>query len=509
MSLTLSRQMQVVLRDGLNVVQEHQQLIVSEWEKISVHLNKAENSSVDELEATISFFSECLFSENRKDTADLFRNMDDHWQQFSSPLRPNHLIFIITLLENAAHEAIQSGIGDEYQQHQAVQYLFSQMSEHLLAHPYKEQLNMDTFLDQLVSSQQLPVEWIAKLEDYGHGVQAKKIFSKTKRNWFPEKKELQADSLFALSESLLNKMPVEPGRERKIYPVPSDDGTLLLCTNQAGTSHILPFVTFALQIFRNSENALAYTRQEQQWKDAVILFNEWIMRSQSLNEAIENVTSGFVNYLPFERCALFAYSTVDQRGFGLFGHQLNNDAIQSIKEDIRNVPLIQKNLQRLQPLGENLKNLQPIYISEAAQGLPDQYVRQFQLESVVIAPIFVPSGSKLIGAAILDQGPGKRFEISRATFTALMKFGQSAGEILAKYGGDRPASSNVATPPHLSPREIDVLKLMADGASTSEAADSLNLSEYTVRDYISAIMQKMKARNRTEAVVKAIRNGMI
>ncbi|HEX7064229.1 MAG TPA: response regulator transcription factor, partial [Bacillales bacterium] len=410
---------------------------------------------------------------------------------------------------NAAHEAIQSGIGDSYRQHQAVQYLFSTISEHMLAHPFNEQLNMDTFLEQLVSSQQLPIEWIAKLEDHGRGVRVKKIFSKSKRHWLPEKKDLQADTLFSLSESLLNRMPEEPGPDRRIYPVPSDDGTLLLCTNQTGTSHILPFVTFALQIFRNSESALEFTRQDQQWKDAVILFNEWIMRSQSLNEAIENVTSGFVNYLPFERCALFAYSTADQSGFGLFGHQLNNDAIQSIKEDIRNIPLIQKNLQRLQPLGENLKNLQPIYISEAAQGLPDQYVRQFQLESVVIAPIFVPSGSKLIGAAILDQGPGKRFEISRGTFTALMKFGQSAGEILAKYGGDHPAPSGGASSPRLSPREIDVLKLMAEGASTSEAADSLNLSEYTVRDYISAIMQKMKARNRTEAVVKAIRNGMI
>ena len=50
---------------------------------------------------------------------------------------------------------------------------------------------------------------------------------------------------------------------------------------------------------------------------------------------------------------------------------------------------------------------------------------------------------------------------------------------------------------------------MAEGASTSEAALNLNLSEYTVRDYISSIMQKMDARNRTEAVARAIREGVI
>lgn len=37
----------------------------------------------------------------------------------------------------------------------------------------------------------------------------------------------------------------------------------------------------------------------------------------------------------------------------------------------------------------------------------------------------------------------------------------------------------------------------------------MNLSEYTVRDYISSIMQKMNVKNRTEAVAKAIREGVI
>lgn len=63
--------------------------------------------------------------------------------------------------------------------------------------------------------------------------------------------------------------------------------------------------------------------------------------------------------------------------------------------------------------------------------------------------------------------------------------------------------------PHLSPREIEVLKLVAEGASTYEAAKRLHLSEYTVRDYVSAILQKMNAKNRTEAIVKAIRDGII
>ncbi|MGG3161927.1 LuxR C-terminal-related transcriptional regulator [Geobacillus stearothermophilus] len=61
----------------------------------------------------------------------------------------------------------------------------------------------------------------------------------------------------------------------------------------------------------------------------------------------------------------------------------------------------------------------------------------------------------------------------------------------------------------LSPREIEILKLLADGASTLEAACQLYLSEFTVRDYISSALRKLNAKNRTEAVAKALRLGLI
>lgn len=111
----------------------------------------------------------------------------------------------------------------------------------------------------------------------------------------------------------------------------------------------------------------------------------------------------------------------------------------------------------------------------------------------------------MLGAAILDQGPESSFRIDRDTFFALIKFGKSAGEILAKYVHEKQETNRW----RFSPREIDVLKLLAEGASTFEAAIELNLSEYTVRDYVSAIMQKMNVKNRTEAVAKAIRAGLI
>src|SRR5699024_12270493 len=88
-----------------------------------------------------------------------------------------------------------------------------------------------------------------------------------------------------------------------------------------------------------------------------------------------------------------------------------------------------------------------------------------------------------------------------------LRFGQSAGEILSKFTSHNSEQKTLAL--QLAPREIDVLQLMAKGASTQQAASELHLREYTVRDYGSAIMQKMDAQNRTEAVARAIRENII
>ena len=509
MSLTLNRRVKTILQSGLNTIRQHRLAILTKWSEMLPYLRKSQGKMAHELEAAIEFFSEWLFSEE-KDLEKLFKDLPVRWGQLPVHFQPNHVIFIMTLIENAAHEAVKPEVHESYRKHQAIQYLFTKISEALLPDPLNKQLDIDTFLEQLVSSKQLPINWVAKAGKDGDGFRINKMFNKPDRLLESGNMTttLQADSLFSLSETLLEQMPAKDGHGQRILPIPWKEDTLLVCTNES-ESNILPFITFALQQFHSGEKAQQFYKQEHHWKDAVILFNDWIMRSLTLNEAVENITSGFVNYLPFERCALFSYSNSDQSGFGLFGYHLNNDAIQNIRENITNIPLIYDILQKVQLIGEKANNLQPIHILDAKKGLPQKYVQQFQLESIVIAPIYAPSEGKLIGAAILDQGPGKHFKVSRETYMALMKYGQSAGELLVKFerNGQQPAWKKEG--PHLSPREIEVLKLMAEGASTNEAAQQLYLSEYTVRDYISSILQKMNARNRTEAVVKAIRDHII
>ncbi|MBB5776320.1 response regulator transcription factor [Nonomuraea jabiensis] len=67
---------------------------------------------------------------------------------------------------------------------------------------------------------------------------------------------------------------------------------------------------------------------------------------------------------------------------------------------------------------------------------------------------------------------------------------------------------NLADNP-LTPREVDVLRLVAAGAEATEIAGRLFLSAGTVRNYITAIVAKLNARNRTDAVRIATEAGWI
>ena len=61
----------------------------------------------------------------------------------------------------------------------------------------------------------------------------------------------------------------------------------------------------------------------------------------------------------------------------------------------------------------------------------------------------------------------------------------------------------------LSPREVDVLTRLAMGLNRSQAAASLNISEHTLRAYVESARMKLKAANTTQAVARAIAEGLV
>ncbi len=66
-------------------------------------------------------------------------------------------------------------------------------------------------------------------------------------------------------------------------------------------------------------------------------------------------------------------------------------------------------------------------------------------------------------------------------------------------------TSTTLAPVRTSPRELSILKLVAAGFSNKEIARTLSLTEGTVKNYLTDILLKLDARDRTHAVIKAIK----
>ena len=61
----------------------------------------------------------------------------------------------------------------------------------------------------------------------------------------------------------------------------------------------------------------------------------------------------------------------------------------------------------------------------------------------------------------------------------------------------------------LTPREMQVLRLLAEGLPNKSIAQRLDISEHTVKFHVAAIMGKFGAQSRTEVVILATRHGLI
>lgn len=77
---------------------------------------------------------------------------------------------------------------------------------------------------------------------------------------------------------------------------------------------------------------------------------------------------------------------------------------------------------------------------------------------------------------------------------------------LKEGGGEAKASRN---PDDLSPQQLSILRLIAQGLSNKEIGGQMTLSENTVKSYVQDLLQKIGARNRVEAAIIASKKGWI
>ena len=114
--------------------------------------------------------------------------------------------------------------------------------------------------------------------------------------------------------------------------------------------------------------------------------------------------------------------------------------------------------------------------------------------------------AEMVGWAIKTVVKGEYYLHPKIAKDFLIAFNQLAGK-------DNPRmflQPAVQRPYHLlTARECEVLQLLADGHSNRILGETLEISEKTVKNHVSTILQKMNLQDRTQVVVTAIKNGWV
>jgi DNA-binding NarL/FixJ family response regulator len=106
-----------------------------------------------------------------------------------------------------------------------------------------------------------------------------------------------------------------------------------------------------------------------------------------------------------------------------------------------------------------------------------------------------------------DTGSEELIGAIRAVLQGLVVLHPAASEALLGDVASLPSAGQAAEP--LTPREREVLHLLAQGLPSKTIASRLRLSEHTIKFHIGSIMTKLGAASRTEAVTLALRRGLI
>jgi DNA-binding NarL/FixJ family response regulator len=115
------------------------------------------------------------------------------------------------------------------------------------------------------------------------------------------------------------------------------------------------------------------------------------------------------------------------------------------------------------------------------------------------------------GFLLKDAGAERLFEAVRVVAAGEALLAPAVTRrLIAEFARQRPRVR--PTPERLSeltPRETEVLRLIAEGLSNTEIADRLVLSDETVKTHVSHVLGKLGLRDRTQAVVAAYESGLV
>jgi DNA-binding NarL/FixJ family response regulator len=129
----------------------------------------------------------------------------------------------------------------------------------------------------------------------------------------------------------------------------------------------------------------------------------------------------------------------------------------------------------------------------------------FDLDEYVYAAIRAGAS----GFLLKDVEPAELVDAIRVVAAGNSLFGPAATERLVARFAQQPSPDAGRTLDELTEREKEILTLLASGLSNAELAEKLFLSETTVKTHVSAILRKLRVRDRVQAVIAAYDAGLV
>ncbi|MED3984259.1 LuxR C-terminal-related transcriptional regulator [Peribacillus simplex] len=193
-------------------------------------------------------------------------------------------------------------------------------------------------------------------------------------------------------------------------------------------------------------------------------------------------------FFHYKRCVFYAYIPWSNQFYGTIGLELPK--VQSMRGQ----------LSLKQSFVFNSKK--PVFLKNPNHYIKKEHITFFNLSSVIFVPIV--HDQQVFGWLTFDQ-LGEEFDYSKDELNLLEHVGKRLGLYLSRKDDE----VSIDTDLQLTERESMILNLLAEGYNNKKMAELLQLSEHTIRDYVSSLMTKFKAKNRTQVVVYGFRLGIL
>lgn len=209
-------------------------------------------------------------------------------------------------------------------------------------------------------------------------------------------------------------------------------------------------------------------------------------------EKLYKILELYIELFPVQDASLYRYSPLGYYGEGIISLSANGlSHIREKRDDVRAYGF----------LYDVIRDRKAKYCSgiDFFKQTSSNYAHSSNTNSVLVSPICY--GSVVIGfisSKLFHEGATIDDEI----LASVTLYGKLVGKLVEDFHQVENASQ-------LSKRELEVMKRIAWGESTKEMADSMNISELTVKQYVKTAIQKLGANNRSHAVGELYRQGII